>query len=138
MSDRQGDNKRDELDRDELKRHIVAALQRRRDRRPGEAPKPLPAIAIARCFGIRPRGGRDSRKRGVRILIRELREADGYAILPCDGGYYLGQDLADYQRAEQFARRSGLSDLALGAAIRHHPEHADAQGQMGLFAGARR
>lgn len=124
----------DKIDQDEIKRRIVAALQRRRDRRrPGELPRPLPAIAIARAFGIRPRGSRDSRKRGVRLLVEQMR-ADGLPVLPSGGGYYLGTEPADYKAAAEFARRSGLSDLALAATIKHHPETAEASGQLGLFA----
>jgi len=128
---RDGDNQ------EAIKRAIVQALQRRRDqRRPGELPRVVPAIVLARRFEIRPRGSRDSRKRGVRLLIKELREQDQVPILMERRGYYLATDLADYQRAEEFARRSGLADLALGATIKRNPERSDAAGQLGLFAGA--
>jgi len=123
-----------ELTRDQKKQRILNALQRRRERRPDQTPRSLPAMAIARALGIRPRGNRGSRRRGVRILIRELREHDGQPILMDQRGYYLGQDAADYQRAEAHARRSGLSQLALGATIRHHPEHHDATGQLTIAA----
>ncbi|MFW6060924.1 MAG: hypothetical protein ACODAQ_12155 [Phycisphaeraceae bacterium] len=125
----------EQLDQDEIKQQIVAALQRRRDaRRPGELPRPVPAIVIAQRFGIRIGGSRDSRRRGARELIRALRK-EGTPILPHGKGYYLASDLADYQAAEQYARRNGLQDLALAATIKHHPERADTAGQLGLFAG---
>jgi len=111
---------------------IMDALQRRRDRRgPGEPPRPIPAMAIARRFDVRPNGSRDSKRRGVRKLIAELR-ADGLPVLSSDRGYYLGVTTEDFDQAEAFARKSGLSHLALAANVKRSTARADAEGQYSL------
>lgn len=118
---------------DQLKQAILEALERRRNaRRVGELPRPIPAIALARRFGIAPSGSRETRRRAVRALIKSMRQ-DGAPILMSDRGYYLGCAPADYQAAEDFARKNGLRNLALGAAIRRHPETSDAAGQLRFF-----
>ena len=107
----------------EVRRAIVAALQRRRDRRrPGELPRPISAMALARLFKVREGGSRDSRRRGVRLLIQALRDEDGVPVLSRGSGYYLGVDPADYEAAERFAKANGLGHLARAAAIRRSPE----------------
>ncbi len=121
-------------DQDELKAEIVKALQSRRSRRrPGELPRPIPAAALARRFGIRPpRLAQLAPAR--RRHPHKAHRTDGVPVLSVGRGYYLGTEPEDYAAAEDFARRNGLSDLALAATFKHHPERADSRGQLGLFA----
>ena len=85
--------------------------------------------------GVRKSGRKkSSRKRGVRLLIHQLREDFGVPILPSGQGYYLGTEPADFEAARDFCRRNGLPDLALGSKLQRHPEAATAAGQLFLFA----
>jgi hypothetical protein len=63
----------DALDLEAVIREVIAELEARaRRRRPGEDPIWWPAIEIAERFGIRRHGSKDSRKRGVRLLMSQL------------------------------------------------------------------
>lgn len=114
-------------------RDLVAALDRvRRRRRTGDLPRKVSAIALARFLSIRIGGSADSRKRGVRLLVRDLR-AQGVPIAADLAGYWLAEESADHAAYQTFLRRRGLSHLAEAARDRRSPAAADASGQLALF-----
>jgi len=111
---------------------VLRALERRHSaRRPGNAPRPIPALVLARKFAIRPGGTSDSRKRGVRLVVEQLRR-QGHAVLASPAGYHLGADPGDFACYEQFRRRSGLSHLRGAADAMRSEAAADAHGQLSL------
>ncbi|MCC6679293.1 MAG: hypothetical protein IT445_00170 [Phycisphaeraceae bacterium] len=112
---------------------VHGALLRRRDaRRTGELPRVITARSIARLFHVRPHGCMDSKRRGVRLVMRHLRD-EGVPVLSTGNGYYLGVEPADYEAAERFARRNGLQNLVLASQVKHAPERAEASGQLVMF-----
>lgn len=112
---------------------LLTVLKRRRDKaRTGEKPRPARALSIARWLGVREHGSDDSRKRGVRLLVDELRKA-GQPIVADFDGYRLAvtpEDLAAYR---DFRHRSGLHDLVDASAAVKGPAAADLTGQLALF-----
>jgi len=111
---------------------VMVALERRRVRRTGESPRPLSAIHLARLAGIRPRGSIDSRKRGLRLVIEQLR-SDGIAIAADLCGYWLAEEPCDFIRYENFLRRAGLGHLVAASAVRRCSARVDVSGQFRLF-----
>src|SRR5437773_75075 len=67
---------------------------RRRNRQPASEPTWWAAIDIARQFEIRPRGSDDSRKKGVRLIMAEIRK-QREDLIACFHGYALAVDAAD-------------------------------------------
>ena len=112
---------------------VLVALERRRASvRPGELPRPVPALVIARKFGIRVGGSDDSRKRGVRLVVDALRKG-GAPILSNFNGYFIGNTPADFIRYQEFRRRSGLSHLSSASAVTRSTALDEARGQRLLF-----
>ncbi len=123
----------DDFDGELVKQQIIAALERRRDAaRAGVHPRPLPALVIARAFGVRAGGSDDSRKRGVRLLIDDLRSA-GKPIVADFSGYWLAATAADHLVYQEFRRRMGLHHLVDASADAKSDAFADAAGQLALF-----
>jgi len=122
-----------DIDRDQVKARIVVALERRRRRRPGDEPHRVRALALARWCGIRPHGGPDSRKRGVRLVVHELRR-EGVPIVADRSGYWLAETAGDHVDYQEYRRRNGLTHLAEASRDRRSDPAADAAGQLGLFA----
>ena len=121
------------MGRDQLATRILSHLERRLARsQPGQRPRPIRAVAIARAFDIRPQGNRESRRRGVRLVIRDLRE-HGAPIVTDGDGYWLARDAVDHQAYRDFRRRNGLAHLAAAATDARSPATSDAHGQLGLF-----
>jgi len=115
---------------------VLDVLQRRRDgRRDGGPPRPISARALARRFNIRPNGSADSRRRGVRLVIRHLRNqgAQVAAISSSTGGYFLARDAGELLGYAEQRRREGLADMEAAAKVKRSEEAADAAGQLGLF-----
>jgi hypothetical protein len=120
------------MDADQVKRDIVAALEARRRRRAGEPPRPVKALALARRFQVRVGSTDDSRKKGVRNLVRELR-AEGVPIVSDLRGYWIAEQPTDHTTYREFLRRAGLSHLAEAARDSRSTAAADAAGQLALF-----
>lgn len=118
---------------DELHRQVLGALTRRAEaRRTGELPRPIRAMALAIRFGVRLDSGRDSRRRGVRLIIARLRE-QGHPIATDGDGYWLAITTADHAVHQDYLRRNGLHDLAAASRDKHSPAASDAAGQIPLF-----
>ena len=81
---------------------------------------------------IRPHGHRDSRRRGVRELIKSIRDT-GVPIATEGDGYWLATNPDDFEAHQRYLHRNGLTHLASESALKHSPATADAQGQLGLF-----
>jgi hypothetical protein len=112
---------------------LIAALMRRLHAAPpGQSPRRIRALTIARRFAIRPHGSADSRKRGVRLLVDVMRRA-GVPILSDFGGYYLADTARDHVEYQQFRRRLGLGHLAAAAADRRSVAAGTAGGQLSLY-----
>lgn len=119
---------------------LVDFLKRRRVRAGNEAGddpprRPVKALAIARCLGLRIGGSDDSRKRGTRELIRAAR-ALGHPIVSDLNGYWWAEVVADHEIYRRFRRRTGLQHLAAESQDKRSDAAAKAAGQMALFGGA--
>lgn len=122
-------------EREQSARALVVALERRRRRRrTGDQPHQVNALALARFLGIRPYGSADSRKRGVRELVRHLRSQEGVPIVATGAGYYIAEEPGDLVQYRQFLQRMGLSHLAESARSVQTVAADAIGGQMRLFA----
>lgn len=116
-------------------RLLLDLLQRRSDRRQvGGKPRWARTLAIARWLDVRPGGSPDSRKRGVRKLVEELRAA-GVPVMSSFAGIALEREAEDHQANQDFRRRMGLRHMAAAGNDQHSQAAADASGQFGLFGG---
>jgi hypothetical protein len=123
---------KDDFDREAVKSGIVDLLDRRRRRRVGDAPRKISAIRLAQTFGVRKIGSPDSRKRGVRALVDELR-TEGVPIASDLAGYWIAENPADHAAYRDFLHKQGLARLAAESADKHSPAAQDATGQLALF-----
>lgn len=122
-----------QVDFSSIEAEVVAFLKVWRARHGnGDDCKRLPSKAIARRFGIRPHSNHESRKRGVRDLVKHLR-AKGHPVLADFAGYYWGATIADHQRYQRRRRRAGLSHLSAASRDSQSPAAHDAAGQLCLF-----
>lgn len=121
-------------EREQAARALVAALERRRRRRTGDRPHQVNALALARFLDIRPHGSADSRKRGVRELVRYLRSQEGVPIVATGAGYYIAEEPGDLVQYRQFLQRMGLGHLAESARAVQTVAADAIGGQMRLFA----
>lgn len=91
---------------------LGAQARRRGDH---EEPRWLPAFRIAELCNIRPGSSRDSRKRGVRELMRVLMDKHSHVIssmLP-HGGYAIARDQVDLDKFQRDCQRTGLARLGV-------------------------
>jgi hypothetical protein len=121
-------------DIDAVIREVIAELEARaRRRQPGEDPHWWPAIEIAERFGIRAGGSKDSRKRGVRLLMAQLAERRSDLVASFKG-YALATDAADLAEYRGFRHKMGLAHLAAESACRRSEAQSDTTGQYRMFA----
>ncbi len=117
----------------DLQWRVLHLLQRRRDaRRTGEPPRRVKALVLARACRIRPGGSDDSRKRGLRNVIRALRDA-GVEVASDLGGYWLPVDAHDLAEYQAFLRRQGLARLAAARRSKQSSMAAETGGQLIMF-----
>lgn len=119
-------------------RELLLELLTARKRKAGiDPPRKATAAGLARWLHAWPRSSRETQRRQVRSLIKDLREA-GHPILgdmhPTKGGYWLGETVKDFADYVTTRRVTGLTDLAVAGQIKRMPEAAQAAGQMSLFA----
>lgn len=124
----------DEGDRQDLKWLVLDALQKRRNaRRTGDPPRKVKALVLAVAFEIRPHARTDdSRKKGVRNVIRALR-TDGIEIASDLQGYWLAVDAGDHADYREFLHRQGLARLAAEGRSKRSPAAVEAGGQLAMF-----
>jgi hypothetical protein len=123
----------DSIDVEAVIREVIAELEARARRRvPGDEPHWWPSTQIAERFGIRRGGSKDSRKRGVRLLMAQLAERRSDLVASFKG-YALATDAADLAEYRGFRRRMGLTHLAAESAIRRSEALADTTGQYRMF-----
>jgi len=118
-------------------RLFAALVARLRRSPPGQHAQPLRALVIARALGIRPQSGRESRRRGVRILISRLRSR-GIPVATDGDGYWLAASPADHLVYQEYRRRCGLTNLVAASSDARSSAASDAVGQLGLFAAVAR
>jgi len=124
----------DQLNDDDL---VIAEIRqeleaRARRRQTGQDPRWWPAIEIAERFNIRPRGSKDSRKRGVRNIMRKVMERypDVISSHAPSGGYAIAASQGDLTNYQDQRRRSGHAHLATVSQQRRSVAADDAQGQL--------
>ena len=126
----------DEGQREDLQWRVLDALQKRHNtRRTGDSPRRVKALVLARACGIRPHGSDDSRKKGLRNVIRALRQS-GVQIasdLKAGGGYWLPTDASDHAQYRDFLHRQGGARLATEARSKRSPAVAEDGGQLAMF-----
>jgi hypothetical protein len=123
----------DSLDVEHVIREVIAELEARaRRRQPGQDPHWWPAVEIAERFGIRKGGSKDSRKRGVRLLMTQIGERRSDLIASFKG-YAIATDAADLTAYQTFRHRMGLAHLAAEAQVKRSPALSDATGQYRMF-----
>jgi hypothetical protein len=126
----------DEGQNKDLQWKVLDALQRRRNaRHTGDPPRRVKALVLARACGIRVGGSNESRKKGLRNVVRALRE-QGIEIasdLKDGGGYWLPVDAHDHAQYRAFLRRQAMARLAEESRSKRSQATADAAGQFSMF-----
>ncbi len=97
-----------------------------------DKPRPISAYRLALALGVRPGGNKDSRKRGIRKIIKMLRDA-GDPIAHSFAGYWWAETVGDHQAYRRQRRRDAMRHLAAESADKRSAAAAQAAGQMGLF-----
>ncbi len=125
---------RDDRTPEQLQQLVLGALHKRQDgRRTGDPPKVIRALVLARLFGINPHARtEDSRKRAVRKIIHDLRQA-GEPICSNDRGYWLASEASDWAEYNTWRQRQGLAHLAAVSQARRSSAAAETAGQMSLL-----
>lgn len=118
---------------DPLELRLLGLLERRRHRRSRDGGvHRVNALAIARALGVRDGSSDDSRKKGVRNLVRGMRDK-GVPIVSNLKGYWLAVEPSDFQAYHQLLRRIGLAHLASESRSKRSTAHSKAGGQMAMF-----
>jgi hypothetical protein len=118
---------------DPLELRLLGLLERRRHRRARKGGVyRVNALSIARVLGIRPTSSDDSKKKGVRNLVRGMRDK-GVPIVSDLRGYWLAVESADFAAYHQLLRRMGLTHLAAASRSKRSSASAEAAGQMAMF-----
>lgn len=112
---------------------IRAELEARvRRRRPGGPPNWWPAIMIADALGVRVGSSRESRRRGVRVIMAVVMEQQADVISSFDG-YAIATEPSDIAAYQEHRRKIGLGHLADAAASTRSVAQDDLAGQARLF-----
>ncbi len=129
------------MTRDQAKTLVLRILTQRLRRHGGTGvppvapPRPVPAAALARWLNAWPHQARESQRRRVRELVKEMQAAGTpiVAVHSASGGYYLAELPRDFITHATDRRRSGLTDMAAGSRTLHSVGLAEAAGQLPLF-----
>ncbi|MEM7626535.1 MAG: hypothetical protein AAF333_13145 [Planctomycetota bacterium] len=113
----------------ELEHALLQLLETRRHRR---GQKKSNALAIARALKVRVGSSDDSRKKGVRNLVRSARDK-GVPISADLQGYWIARHPADLAAYHDMLRRMGLTHLASRSRSRNSPVAKEVAGQRALF-----
>ncbi|MBB6429188.1 hypothetical protein [Algisphaera agarilytica] len=102
------------------------------DRRHRRGARKANALMLAKALKVRVNGSDDSRKKGVRILVRSMRDK-GVPISSDFSGYWIAKVPEDFTRYQDMLRRMGLTHLASRSRSRRSSASKEAAGQRSLF-----
>lgn len=109
---------------------LLALLESRRHKPTGKSE--ANALLLARALKIRPNGSDDSKKKGVRNLVRNAR-AKQVPIVSDLRGYWIARVPGDRTAYHDMLRRMGLTHLASRSRSKNSPATKEAVGQRALF-----
>ncbi|MEL7088420.1 MAG: hypothetical protein AAGL98_08285 [Planctomycetota bacterium] len=116
-------------DLNDQEQSLLRLLETRRHR-PGH--RKVNALSLARALQIRVGSSDDSRKKGLRNLVRSAR-AKGVPISADLSGYWIARHPEDFAAYHNMLRRMGLTHLASRSRSRRSSAAREAAGQRALF-----